>query len=55
MYSGRLMDELMQMVARAEAHAQELKTVEMQPEPIRFYAPRFLYESSTQREYVGVA
>jgi hypothetical protein len=55
MYSGRLMDELMQMVERAEEHAQELKTLAVQPEPIRFYAPQFPYEKPNQQVYVGVA
>ncbi len=55
MYSGHLMDELMDMVARAESHAQEMKTAEVRPEPAGYYVPRFVYESSTQQVLVGVA
>ena len=56
MYSGHLMDELMQMVARAESHAQALKAAaEVEPEPPGFQASRFIYEGTTQQVLVGVA
>ena len=56
MYSGHLMDELTEMVARAERHATELMaTPETQPETVAFYAPRYLYGSSNQQALVGVA
>jgi len=49
MYSGKLMDELMQMVTRAEAHARELKTEQEQPEPYESFASRFIYDGATQQ------
>ena len=56
MYSGHLMDELMQMVARAEGHAQEMKAAaEVQPDPVGFYVPRLVYEGTNQQVLAGVA
>lgn len=56
MYSGKLMDELMQMVARAEEHAQELKAAEIvEPEPYIAFVSRFIYEGTNQQVLAGVA
>ena len=56
MYSGHLMDELMQMVARAEQHAQEMKaSAEVRPDPVGFYIPRMVYENPNQQALAGVA
>lgn len=54
MYSGHLMDELMNMVARAERHAEEMR-VAPAPEAIEYFAPRYLYEATNQHALVGVA
>jgi len=56
MYSGKLMEELMQMVTRAEAHARELKAEQAEPEPYVFYASRLIYDGATQQHaMVGAA
>jgi hypothetical protein len=55
MYSGKLMDELMQMVARAEEHASEMKAEQAQPEPYVVYASRLIYDGTTQPQLVGAA
>ena len=56
MYSGHLMDELTQMVARAEEHAQQMKAEEeVRPDPVGYYVSRFVYENTDQRVLVGVA
>jgi hypothetical protein len=55
MYSGRLMDDLMQMVARAEEHAKELKAEPVEPKPYVFYTSRYIYEAAAQTAYAGVA
>jgi hypothetical protein len=55
MYSGHMIDELMDMVARAERHAEEIKVA---PEPqveMSYYAPRYLYETVNQHAMAGVA
>jgi hypothetical protein len=56
MYSGHLMDELMQMVTRAESHAQQLKVAtEAEPDPGTYFVPRFAYERTNQPVHAGVA
>jgi hypothetical protein len=56
MYSGHLMDELMQMVTRAESHAQQLKAAtEAEPDPGTYFVPRFAYERTNQPVHAGVA
>jgi len=55
MYSGKLLDELMQMVARAEEHATEIKAEQAQPEPYVMYASRLIYDGTTQAALVGAA
>jgi hypothetical protein len=55
MYSGKLMDELMQMVARAEEHANEIKAEQAQPEPYVVYASRLIYDGTTQSALMGAA
>ncbi len=55
MYSGHMMDELMDMVARAERHAEELRVAPEVVDAVEFYAPRYLYDSANQRALVGVA
>jgi len=55
MYSGNLMDDLMQMVARAEEHAKEIKAEQAQPEPYVVYASRLIYDGATQTAFVGAA
>lgn len=56
MYNGKLMDELMEMVARAEEHAKVLKAAEAETEPDSyvFYASRYIYDR-TQHAMAGVA
>ena len=57
MYSGRLMDDLITMVARAEEHAKELKVAEAEhePESYVFYASRYIYDRAAQHAMAGVA
>ena len=56
MYSGNLMNDLMQMVARAEEHARELKAQQAEKESYVFYASRFIYDGATQpHAMVGAA
>ena len=55
MYSGKLMDEIMQMVARAEAHANEIKAEQVRPEPYVVYASRSMYDGTTPTALVGAA
>lgn len=57
MYNGKLLDELMEMVARAEEHARLLKAAEAQAEPesYAFYASRYIYDGAPQHAMVGVA
>ena len=56
MYSGHLMDELMQMVARAESQAQQMKAApEVEPDPGTYFVPRFAYERTNQQVHAGAA
>ncbi len=56
MYSGKLMSELMAMVARAEEHARELQAEQAEPESYFFHASRFIYDGATQQQLmVGAA
>lgn len=56
MYSGHLMDELMDMVARAERHAEQIKVApEPQVETMIYFAPPYLYDTANQHALVGVA
>lgn len=55
MYSGHMIDELMDMVARAERHAAELRAPEPQAETLEFYPSRYLYDTANQQVLVGVA
>ncbi len=56
MYSGNMLNEIMNMVARAEEHAKELKAEQEKPEPYVFYASRFIYDNATQQHaMVGAA
>jgi hypothetical protein len=49
MYTGTVINELMEMVARAEDHAQDLgKAVEWERED-RLLAPRFAYHPADSR------
>jgi hypothetical protein len=55
MYSGHLMDELMHMVAQAEAHAKELRAEQAEPETYIQFASRFIYDGVTQPALAGAA
>ena len=57
MYSGNMLNELMEMVARAEEHAKSLQAAEVAIELERyaFYASPYAYEAATQHELAGVA
>ena len=55
MYSGKLMEELMQMVARAEEHANEIMAEQEQPEAYVFYSSRSAYDATTQPALMGAA
>ena len=55
MYSGKLMEELMQMVARAEEHANEIMAEREQPEAYVFHASRPAYDATTQPALMGAA
>lgn len=57
MYSGNMLNELMQMVARAEEHARAMKAaeVEIEPEPYTFYVSPYVYDGAAQHELAGVA
>jgi hypothetical protein len=55
MYSGRLMDDLMELVARAERNAQPVQVqAEDKPELVSFIASRFGYDNN-QQYIAGVA
>ncbi len=57
MYSGNMLNELMDIVARAEEHAKALKAAELEValEPYAFYASPYAYDGATQHELAGVA
>lgn len=55
MYSGHMLQELMEMVARAEDHAREIKTSEVDELATALYAPALVYERSNQQAFLGVA
>ena len=50
-----MIEELMNMVARAERHAEEIKSTPDDSEALDFYAPRYVYETSNQQALAGVA
>ena len=54
MYSGHVIDELMEMVARAEDRARGEMTLG-EAEAMEYYAPHFLYEGVGQQAVAGVA
>lgn len=56
MYSGSLIDELTEMVARAEAHAREqqrMQSAAAEPQ-VEYFAPRYVFEPA-QTALIGVA
>ncbi len=57
MYSGNMLNELMDIVARAEEHAKALKAaeLELELEAYPFYASPYAYDAATQHELAGVA
>ena len=55
MYSGHMLDGLMQLVARAEENARELKASAEEEQADAFYAQAFLYEAANQQALAGVA
>jgi len=55
MYSGHMMQELMEMVARAEQNAREMKAAEADEMAQALYAPALVYERSNQQAFVGAA
>jgi hypothetical protein len=56
MYSGHLMDELMDMVARAEQHAQSTRVApESKLDEMDYFAARYAYEATNQHALMGVA
>lgn len=55
MYSGHMLDELVQMVARAEEHARDTSVAEPEVQAPAIYVSPFLYESRNQHAFVGVA
>ena len=55
MYSGKMLSELMDMVARAEEHAKQIKVDEEQPEPYALYVSRLIYDQATQHAMMGAA
>ncbi len=55
MYTGTMIEQLFDVVMRAEQRAHSVKVEEPQRAP-EVYAPRFFYEApQPQRMYVGVA
>jgi hypothetical protein len=55
MYSGTMIEQLMEMVARAEDHAHEVRVSEPERDQPRF-ASRFMYEmADAQPMMIGVA
>lgn len=55
MYSGHMLQELMEMVARAEQHAREMRAEQADELAMALYAPALLHESSNRQAYVGAA
>jgi hypothetical protein len=57
MYSGHMIDELMEMVARAEDRALHVSLAVPEPAAVdEIYLPRFLFEPAAQQPaLVGVA
>ncbi|MGH9521446.1 MAG: hypothetical protein ACRD3E_02810 [Terriglobales bacterium] len=54
MYSGHMLQELMEMVARAEQNAREMKLEQNDELAKALYAPALLHEASN-RAYMGAA
>lgn len=55
MYSGHMMQELMEMVARAEQHARDMKVEQADELAEALYAPALVFERSNHQAFVGVA
>ncbi len=58
MYTGKVIEELMQSVERAEQHAQQLHATEDLPvlrADVRQVRDTFIYNFSYSQEHIGVA
>ncbi|HWR16466.1 MAG TPA: hypothetical protein VN577_16705 [Terriglobales bacterium] len=56
MFNGTMIDDLMNIVKRAEEHARTPETVEAKPQmPQMQMMPGFLYEVANQQVWYGVA
>ena len=55
MYSGQMLEELVQMVARAEEHARETRVSEPEMHMAPMYMPAYTCEAQNQQVFVGVA
>ena len=55
MYSGRMLEQIVELVARAEENAREITVSEPEPQRAAVYSSAFLYEVPSQQVLVGVA
>ena len=55
MYSGHMLDQLVELVARVEENAREIRVSEPEPERAEVYSSAFLYEVPSRQILVGVA
>ncbi len=57
MYTGRMIDELIESVQRAEKHADTMKAAEVKPVTVDVHQVRntFIYNFSYSQEHIGVA
>ncbi len=55
MYTGQMIDELMEMVARAEDHARVVRLAQMAVPDERTFVSRMMYVPDTQPMMIGVA
>ena len=57
MYTGTMIDELIQSVQRAEKHADSMRAVEATPvtDEVRQVLNTFIYNFSYSQEHIGVA
>ncbi len=57
MYTGRMIDELIESVQRAEKHADSVKAADVKPATVDVHQVRntFIYNFSYSQEHIGVA
>ncbi len=55
MYTGQMIDELMEMVARAEDHARAVRLAQLAVPDERTFVSRLMYVPDAQPAMIGVA